>query len=418
MTKKCLYCLGYCFFFFIFINIHYSCSNQETRKCDENLNRVYFTLDLDIQGIVIPVYFNDSTVANMLFDTGAMLGSLELESSFVVSHPSIVSCGIPDSVYTITGWLPDYKIPGLYYKDFSEIVTIGGVPLLYQDLMTTNRQGYVGRYIDGMFNIPENDTIHVWELNFDSNYLEIHQVENFVIPENCFLVPMIKKEWKVKDYNYLYPLSIQLNNCKFSIDGDTLINSLPYLMDTGSRYDLILNVLSPEELVFFHKKEEDAWVRIAGGYGQRYTVNATLFDNFVVDSLCIYTHDKININIMGLNFLKRFNVFFDMRNRQIGFQPVQQFKSIINTDENQFRCLTETNTEGKDIILAVADYKNNPYKIAGLKKGDEIVSINGILFKNLNNQDIQEMINTSDTLIYDIIRRGQALKITVFLSRR
>ncbi|EXZ22777.1 hypothetical protein M086_3476, partial [Bacteroides fragilis str. S13 L11] len=45
-----------------------------------------------------------------------------------------------------------------------------------------NWKWYMNSSSEGMFNIPPNDTMHVWELNFEHNYMEIHLAQNYRMP--------------------------------------------------------------------------------------------------------------------------------------------------------------------------------------------------------------------------------------------
>ena len=123
------------------------------------------------------------------------------------------------------------------------------------------------------------------------------------------------------------------------------------------------------------------WLSNLGRYVRYYTATATLFDGLKMDSLRIYTLDYKNQvhhpYLIGLNFLKRFNCFFDMKNRRLGLQPLRRFKRRINPLYCRFHYSTQKNKEGRFIVDCVGDYKENYYKTAGLKVGDEIVSIQG-----------------------------------------
>ncbi len=113
-------------------------------------------------------------------------------------------------------------------------------------------------------------------------------------------------------------------------DGDTLDVEGTYFVDTGMPWDIAL-MPTAKELDFFNKKEDAIWTVYDSWYHRYYTVNATLFNNYSVDLLRIYTFDKPSRvphdYLIGQNFLKRFNVFFDMKNMQVGFQPIKNFKN-------------------------------------------------------------------------------------------
>jgi len=120
--------------------------------------------------------------------------------------------------------------------------------------------------------------------------------------------------------------------------------------------------------------------------------------------------------IIGLNFLKRFNVFFDFDSRQVGLQPIRNFSRIFNNFSGRFYFSVDTTLDGRRIVTMMPDYvKNNHYKEAGLQKGDEIVAINGFTLKDLS-FDNAVKIKESLTRKLDIVRDGKPMKITVRLD--
>jgi C-terminal processing protease CtpA/Prc len=60
----------------------------------------------------------------------------------------------------------------------------------------------------------------------------------------------------------------------------------------------------------------------------------------------------------------------------------------------------------------IADYKDNPYKIAGLKEEDEIISVNGKNFKNITDKDGFEL-DKADTLQWIVLRNSKQIKIVI-----
>ncbi len=140
-----------------------------------------------------------------------------------------------------------------------------------------------------------------------------------------------------------------------------------------------------------------------------------LFDSYKIDSLRIYTNNFSNrINhkyFIGLNFLKRFNVFFDMKNRVLGLQPINKFNRIVNPNYARFYLSTNITPQGKIIVKEIGNYKDNCYKTAGFRTGDEILRVNGELPKDLFNGELID-----DILVYDILRNGQPKQIVVHVD--
>jgi hypothetical protein len=373
-------------------------------RCAENANRVYFSINPNDRKIILPVHLNDSITANLAFDTGWYDTAIFLDSAFVAAHPSLVPNTLPDTSQAGSSWA-NYSVPNLVYNT-SQTAKIGTTKLIYNGLQIFNwKKALQTNDSEGVFNIPKNDTTHVWEWNFENNYLEIHPTENFKMPENCFLFSL-----EGNGPHYIqFPLQIKCS------DGDTLTISRSYLVDMGMPWDIAIKY-SAKELKFFNQRDDAVWTRYRDRYFRHYTVNATLFDNFTMDSLRIYTFDYPDgvpsKYLIGQNFLKRFNVFFDLKNHQIGLQPIKKFHRIVNPLARRFYYSAPPTPNGKYIVTILGNYKNNYYKTAGLQIGDEIIAINETHFKDITRKEHDEFYK-EDTLILDIIREGKPLKIVV-----
>jgi hypothetical protein len=341
----------------------------------------------------------------MIFDSGASKGRFGIDSTFFASHPHLALNVLHDTTQTGSAW-SDYRVSSLTYN-VSQTVKIGNANLIYDFVQIANwKKAIQNDNCDGLFNISPNDTIHVWELNFEYNYLEIHPEENYRMPENCFLFPFKKG---IIGYSIQLPLQITCAN------GDTLTLDRTYLVDTGMAWDIAL--ISPaEELEFFNKREDAVWTQYLDGYYRHYTVKTTLLNNVALDSVRIYTFDNPYSlpckYLVGQNFLKRFNVFFDMKNSQLGLQPIKNFQRIVNPNHRRFHYWATKNSKSKYIVTKLADYKGNYYKRAGLQTGDEIVAVNDTLYKNISYEQYLDFYK-QDTLMFNIIREGKPMQIII-----
>jgi len=397
------------FFFYLFPVLIFVCIFISA----ENPNRIYFKISPENRQIVLPVQLNDSITVDMAFDSGAGAGVFILDSTFCATHPNVTLNVLPDTIGRGGSSWSSKAVSISIYKT-APSVKIGYTDLKYNYMMIYNWNKYYNTSDSkGMFNIPKNDTTHVWELNFEYNYLEIHQAVAFKMPENCLVFPMIKDKSTPAPFNIQLPIKIKC------VDGDTLTLNRKFLVDAGMPEDIAL-LYRAEELAFFNKKNDAVWTENQSSYNRYYTVNATLFDNFAVDSLRIYTFDhpnSISSNyLIGQNFLKRFNVFFDLKNSKIGLQPIKHFQRVINPNHRRFHFSTDTTPKGKSIVTMVANYKGNFYKTAGLRVGDEIVSLNGKLYKNITYEEKSEFYKEA-TLVFNIIRKGKPLKIIVRVDK-
>lgn len=387
-----------------FILIICSCSNNE--------NRAYFTIDNEDRKVSVLVYLNDSIPAKLAFDTG---GNLVLDSTLCAENPSILSA-LSSTPYTSkqlgSGWTTS-RVQGVLYKNVNQSIKIGNEKTYYNDLSVYNWKKYMNSpKSDGMFNIQEGDSTHVWELNFEHNYMEIHDAYDFKMPENTILISFEKNK-----YNYSR-LFVQLPIQVMCSDGSTLTIQRSFFIDTAMPWDIV--IMQPaEEFDFFDKKSDAVWTRYLNGYNKYSTVNAIISNKVEVDSLRIYTFNQANHHnihyFIGLNFLKRFNLFFDMKNKQLGLQPLKHFKRVINPLHKRYHYDVTLTNEGKYILSEVANYKDNYFKTAGLSKGDEVIKINNIPAPNINSEIFEEFMRR-DKLIFDVCRDGKPLRIIVNIN--
>jgi len=370
----------------------------------ENPNRVYFKINPEDRKILLPVVLNDSVTAKLEFDTG---GGLILDSTFCKTHPSVLLNNHAETKKQVgVGWTSERTSASIHHS--APKLTIGNNDLKIDYMEIWDWKRYMCTFnSDGMFNISSSDTINVWELNFENNYLEVHSALEFKIPENCFVAPIVKDKSNPKRFIVRLAMTVKCN------DGDTINLNGNFLIDTAMPWDVAI-LHSKGDLPLFNNRSDAIWTSYINGYYRHYNTNATLFNDFKTDSLRIYSFEypnSIKCNIIGQNFLKRFNVYFDLKNNQVGFQPIKNFHRVVDPLGRRFHVATEK-INGKFIVTAIGDYKGNYYITAGFQKGDEIIKLNGKPFKNVTYEDKLELYK-KDTLIYYIIRKGKPLKIFV-----
>lgn len=398
---------------FVIFGIICLCVSMLSIAChtETESRRGYFKVDPADRKIMIPVGLNDSLSVDLVFDTGVPLGYLSIDSSFCAEHPLDTWKGGPDVIAEMVdvGWTYDKSSCSVYLNPLE--LTVCGDRMKYGYCVVKNWKKIMSNAANnGLFNIPANDTTHVWELNFEHDYLEIHPAAGFVLPEECFLLPFAEGQRDSSLYVRI-PLKV---TCA---DGDTLTIDRTFLIDTGMPWDVVL-MHPAEELGFFEEKEA-VYTGYGNGSYRRYTVDAGMFGNFAMDSLRIYTlDDPLMVGtqyLIGQNFLRRFNVFFDMRNGWLGLQPIRNFRRVVNPNHRRFHLLVRPDTDGRFIVVKIADYAENRYKQAGLREGDEVVAVNGYRYergKGLSDENAA-VIFKQDTKVFDIVRDGKPLRITV-----
>jgi hypothetical protein len=379
----------------------------------QDSNKVYFRpLDGGVFMPVIPVQLNDSITAEMLFDTGA---GFTLDSVFVHKHhlaPNVVPSEETGGLFLINSTFLNI----IYDTAFT--TKIGQTIVTHNKIAVWDVQKHTGISVPGMYNIPHDDTNHVWELNFDKCYIEVHSVDSFRMPENCMVFPLIEVNYK--QFHIQIPLQIIRGN-------DTLKSNYSYCIDTGNDDDMIWGM--PSEDIFPKTDDEllftDDYVKDYKSWYRNHTVSAVLWNEFRIDSLQINTHHQSQgveapRHFVGTDFLKRFNIFFDIKHRQIGLQPLKKHYEASRVHW-LFMYSAKPTANRTIIITEMADFKRNYYKSAGLQVGDEIIAIDNYFLRNHANFAsfiyFYSMPRQADSVTFDIIRNGQPMKIIAKIDK-
>ena len=372
--------------------------------------------------LLIPVTLQDSIPAKLVFDTG--WGIPTLDSTLVYQYPSLTPKDIPSREYGIgSAWNPaSVRKAALYFIPEFEFfkLKLGESPMHF---------GYwtIGNYrklsnvndADGITGIPSADSTKVWGLNFENNYITIEEADSFEMPKGYMVFPMNVVTYPAvgMTIHVNLPLKVQTS------DGDTVTIHRDFFVDTGAWNDIILTS-EASELAFFDNKKDAVWIATPynGLYTRNHEVKVSLGE-YEDDSFRVTTHDhKSNVSsryLIGLNFLKHFNVYFDFQRKVMGLKPIPNFERIIDKHARRYKVgfnMEIINKQQRFIIETIADNKENNYYTAGLRVGDEIISANGILWKDLTPEQ-KETLYQGDFIRFKTIRDGQNMEISVPVNK-
>jgi hypothetical protein len=262
----------------------------------------------------------------------------------------------------------------------------------------------------GMFDTPIDDTTHVWEINFEKEYLQIHPGSSFTAPEGTTFFPM-----EADGESFLITMPI---TARFP-DGTIIKGHWKGVIDTGSHQDIVL-VNDAPEINMLMKRKDAVWIYNPNGYNRWNEVSATVFDKYHLDSLRLYTiQNRVagDFNyVIGTNFLKHFNVFLDLKNKRLGLQPLEHFKRITDPLAPPYHFSTKKNKYGRNIIAHIANYESNYIRKSDLRLGDEVISIDGIDYNKLTLWDEHRFMKM-DTVKYKIRRQGKIKVLIVHVNK-
>jgi predicted aspartyl protease len=180
--------------------------------------------------------------------------------------------------------------------------------------------------------------------------------------------------------------------------------SFDFLFDTGFNGSLIMTSndfdnLEKNTQVFFNKRTVYGYLTntLSGSKidtAQIAYSHLQIDEGISLDSILILSSKAIAFNVIGMGFIKRFNVMVDYQHRKIYFQPNPNYRR-----ENATFYMVKgfgpkhTVNSGFSIQNIVVD---SPAEKAGLKVGDRIISINHILSDSGDKCEIEKIYRDLD----------------------
>ena len=389
-----------------------------------NEKHIPFEFSDEAPKLLIPVTLQDSIPAKLVFDTGC--GIPTLDSTLVYQYPSLTPKDMPSREYGIgSAWNPaSVRKATLYFIPEFEFfkLKLGENPMHFGYWTIGNYRKLWGvNDADGITGIPSADSTKVWGLNFENNYITIQEADSFEMPKGYmqFSMKVITYPAEGMTFHVNLPLKVQTS------DGDTVTIHRDFFVDTGAWNDIIL-MSEASELAFFDNKKDAVWIATPynGLYTRNHEVKVSLGE-YEDDSFRVTTYDhkhKTTVSsryLIGLNFLKHFNVYFDFQRKVMGLKPIPNFERIIDKHARRYHMgfnMEIITKQQRFIVETIADNKENNYYTAGLRVGDEIISANGILWKDLTPEQ-KETLYQGDFIRFKIIRDGKNMEIPVPINK-
>lgn len=399
--------------FLLFIN--YGCND----------NKSFFYFPEDYPRIVSPVMINDSIKTNLIFDTG---GWLLLDSAFC-SKNNIIPEESYNSIFR-TGWTAQTQ-NGMVVKAPIHF-SLGKQDVKFDYFLCSDYVSYFG-FEDpcNFYNIPQNDTLNVWEINFEKNFIQLHRQADFR-SKGIHFFPLERKNG---NFYINVPIAIRFR------DGTSIVRTLKCLIDTGTHRDIVL-ANDDDICKDFEGRKDALWYCLGNSYYKMFETEALVFNKFTLKDVRVYSFPSSVSGIesdcvLGINFLKNFNVYFDLKEKRLGLRPVKNFHRIFTHHVRRYHFSSDYNGEGEPVIAHIAEYEGNFYKDAGLNVGDVLVSVNDVKweelvaehyyevailerFHNSGKNDFSEkndFIIRPDTLNFTVRRGGQEITIPVVVDR-
>lgn len=266
---------------------------------------------------------------------------------------------------------------------------------------------------DILLPIPINDTNDIWELNIEGNFIKLVEQNNFNLPNGYISVPI---QTSLKNYipnDIIFYLPIQYMSDQNEIERDTLF----CLFDTGNGGDVflwnsidVINKLKKQKLLegIFNDNIADFYFTRASFF------NFNIFDRA---SIRFFKEPKSYpiYNIVGLNFIIRFNYFFDLKNKIIFLKQINNPKHIFFKSGYSF--VGGYGHYTKDLNLVIDSigekFSHFPLPMAGLIKDDTIIWFCGRTMKETKEKslDFRDLLQGSQYYHLKVIRNGDTIDL-------
>ncbi|MCT4638130.1 MAG: PDZ domain-containing protein [Bacteroidales bacterium] len=351
---------------FVCLILLYSCATDYSPNVINNEPTGFIISD---NRIIQQIEVFDSIKTNFIFDTG--FGSPMLDSS-TFSHVILTDNSIHTSICSRFSVRKTINIQVIKsplniradnhnckFKEYK----IGN----WEDIFD------LGKDITGVYSIPPRDT-SVWVIDFENNCL----IKN---PGNIDSAGYISfnLKWDKMFSDELLMVSMPVRYCT---EKGSLESLKDYVIDTGNPFDIILSS-SFDAIEFLDKSENGFIFRMGSCLWKNYSTNSiSLGDKIRLDSVVVKHQINQNIigaDIIGLNFLKRFNIILNLRKMVMLIKPIKHKPIVAKGDLPPFfkpNCRIKLTKDSLVEITSV--YEGSPFYRLGVKKGDVVKEINGV----------------------------------------
>lgn len=378
------------FFLGVILSITALAQNQE-------ITRIPFLLNND--HIIIQLSINDSPQMNFMFDSGA--------GGILINKNIADSIGLEAATERVnTGAVGTHTVSILK----GNTIQIGDAQINNINMMRDENnfeQLDSGEEIAGIigFHILSRFVVMV---DYNTFELILYNRSNYVYEGEGTVMPIV--------LTYNLPLII----CKVGVSSDTEFEGF-FLVDTGARSDLIIssptvnrfNMLDAvgdhyvlkTELGSSGKKAKIMYGRIHElEFAEKSFSNVPVILSQAESG--VLSFEGID-GIIGNRILKRFNIIFDYPRSLIYLEPNANMSKRYNLNVSGF---TVYFNDGRPHVKNIIDH--SPATRAGLKNGDEIIAIAGVVVAELTSDAIREYFKNEGIKLELVIKRGSKLKYT------
>lgn len=358
--------------------------------------------------IVIPAKINDSDTLWFILDTGlktTLITELTKEDSLTIKYAKKVKLhglGEGEPVEAYTSYKNDIYIGNIHIKQQK-------VNVLLQDMFYLSKKA--GTKINGILGATIFEK-YITEINYTDNYILFHKPESYEYSRSKRTVCLPLELINQKPYIHTWMTDLDGNRMKVKL-----------LVDTGA--SLALWLQENEEIKTPQKNIYNILGQGLNGdiYGRIGRVKNIEIGHYLLKEPIASFPDTSSLHIeiqkdnrngsLGGDLLRRFNIIIDYPNKRICFRRNKSYRKPFIYNNSGID--VETPFPNLPIYSVSYVMKDSPAETAGIKVGDQVVSINGIGASNLTLEKIYKILSSTrkKKIKLRILRDGIFMNIVI-----
>ena len=300
------------------------------------------------------------------------------------------------------------------YTSNSNTLKIGKLKLTYKTVYVLkndvfNLSKHTGTKINGLIGVDFFQDYAI-EIDYTHKRVRFYKSKSLGSPKGYGVLPL-----NIDRQKMFVELSV--------LESDSTRKQVKMLLDTGAELNAWFQT-STKGSVHLPKK----WIQgtigeglngiITGKYGH---IPEICFGEFCMIKPIVSFPDSSTINsiiaiskrdgTIGSQLLSRFNMFIDYQDKKFYFKPNANFKKRYSYNIAGIEIIQITPFVNLSEVLNL--WQNSPAEIAGVKKGDQILEINGIKAFELTLSEIRKVFETPSKAPLKLILKRDNQEITV-----
>jgi hypothetical protein len=358
--------------------------------------------------VVIRVRINDSSVLNLILDSG-------IRNTIITELMSGDKISLNYSNVKELMGLGGGEHLEAYASNYNTL-KIGKLKLNYKTVYVLkndifNLSKHTGTKINGLIGVDFFQDYAI-EIDYTAKRVRFFESKSFDTPKGYEVLPITIETQKM-----FVDLSV--------LESDTTHKTVKMMIDTGAELGAWFQTSSKESVHLPSK-----WIRgtIGEGFnglitGKYAHLPQICFGNFCLKNPIVSFPDSLTINgiiavskrdgTIGSQLLSRFNLIIDYKDKKLYFKPNENFNNKYSYNIAGIEIVQITPYVTLSEVLDV--WANSPAELAGVKKGDQINEVNGTTAFEMTVGEIRKIFETPSKtpLRLRLMRGNKEIKVEI-----